>query len=89
VPDGIGATGSNEFKKRGAQRAKLTAHKSCFHLVHWIHGGPTDLPNLALLCYRHHWMVHEGGWQIARGDGGRIVTIPATVTFGASPRGPD
>ncbi|HEY8854043.1 MAG TPA: DUF222 domain-containing protein [Candidatus Dormibacteraeota bacterium] len=59
------------------------------HLVHWIHGGATDLPNLALLCYRHHWMVHEGGWQILRGDGGRIVTIPPTVAFGPSPRGPD
>ena len=59
------------------------------HLVHWIHGGTSDLPNLALLCYRHHWMVHEGGWQLVRGDGGRIVTIPPTVTFGPSPRGPD
>jgi hypothetical protein len=34
-------------------------------------------------------MVHEGGWQILRGDGGRIMTIPPTVTFGPSPRGPD
>src|SRR5258708_15094380 len=62
---------------------------SAHHLVHWIHGGTTDLPNLALLCYRHHWMAHEGGWQIARGDGGGVVTIPPTVTFGPSPRGPD
>ena len=59
------------------------------HLVHWIHGGPSDLQNLALLCYRHHWMVHEGGWQIMRGDDGRMVTMPPTVTFGPSPRGPD
>jgi hypothetical protein len=59
------------------------------HLVHWIHGGTSDLPNLALLCYRHHWNVHEGGWQILRGDGGRIMTIPPTVTFGSSARGPD
>jgi len=59
------------------------------HLVHWIHGGTSDLQNLALLCYRHHWMVHEGGWQILRGDDGRMVTIPPTVTFGPSPRGPD
>ena len=59
------------------------------HLVHWIHGGTSDLQNLALLCYRHHWMVHEGGWQIARGDDGRMVTIPPTVTFGPMPRGPD
>jgi len=59
------------------------------HLVHWIHGGSTDLPNLALLCYRHHWMVHEGGWQLVRQDGGRMCTIPPTVTFGPSSRGPD
>ena len=59
------------------------------HLVHWIHGGTNEPDNLTLLCYRHHWMVHEGNWQIARGDGGCIVTIPPTVTFGPSPRGPD
>jgi hypothetical protein len=23
------------------------------HLMHWIHNGPGDLPNLTLLCYRH------------------------------------
>ncbi len=62
---------------------------SAHHLVHWIHGGANDPPNLTLLCYRHHWMVHEGNWQMVRGDDGRIVTIPPTVTFGPSPRGPD
>jgi Domain of unknown function (DUF222) len=62
---------------------------SAHHLVHWIHGGSGDLPNLTLLCYRHHWMVHEGGWQLVRGEDGRILTIPPTVTFGPSPRGPD
>jgi Domain of unknown function (DUF222)/HNH endonuclease len=59
------------------------------HVVHWIHGGSTDLDNLILLCHRHHWMVHEGNWQIIRGDDGRMLTIPPTVTFGPSPRGPD
>jgi hypothetical protein len=59
------------------------------HLVHWIHGGGGDLPNLALLCYRHHWNVHEGNWQIVRGDDGRMLTIPPTVTFGPPARGPD
>ena len=59
------------------------------HLQHWIHGGTSDLPNLALLCYRHHWMVHEGNWQIVRGDDGRMLTIPPTVTFGSVARGPD
>ena len=58
-------------------------------VVHWIHGGTTDLDNLTLLCYRHHWMVHEGNWQIVRGDDGRMLTIPPTVTFGPPARGPD
>jgi Domain of unknown function (DUF222)/HNH endonuclease len=30
------------------------------HLRHWLHGGPTDLANLALLCRAHHRAVHEG-----------------------------
>jgi Domain of unknown function (DUF222)/HNH endonuclease len=59
------------------------------HVVHWIHGGTTDLDNLILLCHRHHWMVHEGKWQIVRSDDGRILTIPPTVTFGPPARGPD
>jgi len=59
------------------------------HLVHWIHNGAGDLPNLCLLCYRHHWMVHEGNWQIVRSDDGRMLTIPPTTTFGPRPRGPD
>jgi hypothetical protein len=52
------------------------------HLKHWLHGGTNDPPNLTLLCYRHHWMVHEGNWQIVRGEDGRMLTIPPTVTFG-------
>jgi len=23
------------------------------HIVHWLHGGPTDLTNLVLLCRKH------------------------------------
>jgi hypothetical protein len=59
------------------------------HMVHWIHGGTTNLDNLVLLCHRHHWMVHEGKWQLVRGEDGRILTVPPTLTFGPSPRGPD
>ncbi|GAC1643039.1 MAG: hypothetical protein NVS9B11_12130 [Candidatus Dormibacteraceae bacterium] len=58
------------------------------HLVHWLHGGGGDLPNLALLCYRHHWNVHEGDWQLVQGEAGRILTIPPTVAFGPLARGP-
>ena len=58
------------------------------HLIHWIHGGPTDLDNLVLLCRRHHRMVHEGDWQLIKTEDGQIITIAPTVTFGM-PRGPD
>ena len=36
------------------------------HLVWWTRGGPTALPNLALLCRPHHRMVHEEGWILER-----------------------
>ncbi|TME59084.1 MAG: DUF222 domain-containing protein [Chloroflexi bacterium] len=62
---------------------------SAHHIAHWIHGGPTDLHNLVLLCYRHHWMVHEGGWQIVRSDEGRMLTIPPVTEFQRLARGPD
>ena len=58
------------------------------HIVHWIEGGETDLDNLVLLCRRHHRMVHEGGWQLAKTADLQIVTIAPTITFGL-PRGPD
>jgi hypothetical protein len=72
---------------RGCDRPASWA--SGHHLKHWIHGGRSDLENLVLLCYRHHWMVHEGGWQITRSADGLVTTIPPTVTFGPSPPGPD
>jgi len=59
------------------------------HIQHWLHGGTNAPPNLTLLCYRHHWMVHEGNWQIVRDDDGRMLTIPPTVTFGPPAQGPD
>jgi HNH endonuclease len=30
------------------------------HLLSWVDGGPTDLPDLALVCRAHHRAVHEG-----------------------------
>jgi hypothetical protein len=62
---------------------------SAHHVVHWINGGPTDLSNLVLLCYRHHWMVHEGEWQIVRADDGRMLTIPPMTPYQRLARGPD
>ena len=45
------------------------------HLVWWTRGGKTALPNLALVCGRHHRMLHEEAWTLERRDG-RFVTIP-------------
>jgi Domain of unknown function (DUF222)/HNH endonuclease len=46
------------------------------HLRHWLHGGPTDLANLALLCRAHHRAVHEGGWRLIRQPDGRLTAVP-------------
>jgi Domain of unknown function (DUF222) len=34
------------------------------HLDPWNHGGPTDLPRLALMCRRHHRIAHRTGWNV-------------------------
>jgi hypothetical protein len=45
------------------------------HVRWWTRGGKTELENLALLCGRHHRMVHEEGWTIER-LGARWITKP-------------
>jgi hypothetical protein len=37
------------------------------HITQWLVGGPTDLPNLVLLCEHHHHRIHENGWSV-QGD---------------------
>ncbi|HEX4579677.1 MAG TPA: DUF222 domain-containing protein [Candidatus Dormibacteraeota bacterium] len=65
------------------------------HVQQWTHGGETRLANLVLLCHRHHWLAHEGGWQLVQADG-RLLTIPPApgIRFrwadpNAWPRAPD
>ncbi len=41
------------------------------------------------VCYGHHWMVHEGEWQIVRADDGRMLTIPPITPYQRLARGPD
>ena len=60
---------------------RLASHTSAHHLVHWTKGGPTDLDNLALLCLRHHWLVHEGKWQLVKTDSGAILAVPPLLDF--------
>ena len=35
------------------------------HIFPWKPGGGTDLPNLVLLCRRHHGVVHRKGWSLS------------------------
>ena len=51
------------------------------HVKHWADGGPTNADNLALLCHRHHILLHEGGhhlqchgdsWVVLKPDGTRL-----------------
>jgi hypothetical protein len=67
---------------------RTASFSAAHHLVHWIQGGATELPNLLLLCHRHHWMVHEGGWKLTRSDEDRLLAIPPTYDC-YSARAPD
>jgi hypothetical protein len=42
------------------------------HIRHWVHGGPTTLSNLAMLCRRHHRAVHEEGYRVERHADGAL-----------------
>lgn len=41
-----------------------TRHLDAHHTTPWSRGGATDIEGLALLCRRHHVMVHEGGLRL-------------------------
>jgi hypothetical protein len=44
------------------------------HVEFWANGGKTNLPKLLPLCYFHHRLVHEGGWQVVlAGDAFRFI----------------
>jgi Domain of unknown function (DUF222)/HNH endonuclease len=42
------------------------AHCQVHHIRYWSAGGPTNLDNLALICWFHHHLLHEGGWRLER-----------------------
>ena len=46
------------------------------HLKHWSKSGETVLANTILLCGRHHWLVHEGGWQLHGAVEAGFVAVP-------------
>ena len=46
------------------------------HIRHWLHGGPTNLSNLCLLCTEHHRLIHHSQWDIVIADDGHPQCIP-------------
>jgi hypothetical protein len=57
------------------------------HVEFWARGGPSNLPNLLPLCYYHHRLVHEGGWQVVRaGQGFKFISPPHLWGGGAKRR---
>jgi hypothetical protein len=57
------------------------------HLIYWSRGGPGKLPNLVLLCYFHHRLVHEGGWQVVKA-GREFQFLPPDRVVMRRARGP-
>lgn len=45
------------------------------HLLHWADGGPTDTDHAALLCQRHHTVVHSNRYagEVIAGSSGPFV----------------
>ncbi len=55
----------------------VPAHRCiAHHIRHWSDGGPTDLPNLVLICHYHHRRVHLGRLMIVVEDGRRTTRAP-------------
>ncbi len=46
------------------------------HIQHWADGGRTSVENGWPACQFHHWLVHEGGWRLARCRDGSVTSIP-------------
>ena len=57
------------------------------HIVFWARGGHGKLPNLVLLCYFHHRLVHEGGWQVVK-SGREFQFLPPERMVMRRARGP-
>lgn len=65
-------------RDRGCRFPSCTAERGleAHHIVHWNDGGPTELPNLVLLCRYHHTFVHQRDWEIITDGGGHFRFQP-------------
>jgi len=57
------------------------------HIEFWGRGGSTNVPDLVSVCYFHHRLVHEGGWQVVKVDR-EFRFVPPERTWIRRARGP-
>src|SRR5438128_1744364 len=67
----LGADDGRTPKQRRADAMVEIAH----HVDFWQEGGQTNLRKMLPLCFYHHRLVHEGGWQVILA-GDRVEFIP-------------
>lgn len=86
VHKAIQARTASDLQRRALRAMHPTcAHPGCdirfdscqvHHIVHWQHGGPTELGNLIPLCSTHHHLVHDRGWDYRLGPARWVTVVP-------------
>jgi hypothetical protein len=61
-------------------------HCQAHHVVEWKDGGDTAVPNLTLLCGRHHRIVHHTEWEVRMNQGHPEFLPPAHLDPQRTPR---
>jgi hypothetical protein len=58
------------------------------HVRHRAKGGGNAMTNLVELCWFHHRLVHEGGWNVRFDDNGEVLAIRPNGNVLPRPRPP-
>lgn len=56
------------------------------HVIPWHDGGETNISNAALLCSRHHTLIHHSDWSMELRGGIPVFTAPYMVDPSQRPR---
>jgi hypothetical protein len=82
-------------RKAIAARDRGCAHPGCdktpswcevHHIIHWLHGGRTDIDNLVMLCRAHHNTIHDSGWSVRIRNGQPEFVPPKWADYHQKPR---
>ena len=71
---------------RGPGCERPAAQSDLHHVTPWSAGGQTNAENLTPTCERHHYAIHDAGWQVTRStDGTTQWTAPTGHTYPVPP----